>query len=620
MAKTGKKGSTNSRPSAARAAANTSITNGRKGSAGDNGKAPGKRSAQRGARRGSESATSADRTAKATFHNAGGTLSISGYLIERMYALGIRTVFGIPGDYVLGFYDDLAKSPIDLVGTTREDCAGFAADAYARIHGLGAVCVTYCVGGLSLVNAVAGAYAEKSPLVVISGAPGLAERGPNVLLHHKVRDFDTQREVFQRITVASTVLDDPATAFREIDRVLDAAQRFKRPVYIELPRDQVHLTPRFEHFPSLPAPASDPMELAEAIEEVARRLGESKRPVMLVGVEVHRFGIQDKVIELAERNHLPMCSTLLGKSAVSESHPLYVGLYEGSMGQETTRKFVEESDCVLMIGTFMTDINLGVYTANLDPARCIRVTSEDTTISYHHYRHVLLEDFVDGLAQKPLKCGKRELPVRTARRAKGFTPSAGAAVTVSRLFEKVNSILTDKMVVICDVGDALFAGADLEMSRRTEFLSPAYYTSMGFAIPAALGALCADPRGRPIVLVGDGAFQMTGMELSTIHRRGLAPIVIVLNNKGYTTERFIKDGPYNDIGNWNYHKVTELIGGGWGFEVRTETDLEKAMDAALANTDSFSLLNVHLDPYDRSQAVERLARRLAERLGPAQSK
>lgn len=546
------------------------------------------------------------------------SMTISDYLILRLRQSGVGTVFGIPGDYVLGFYDDLANSDIEVIGTTREDCAGFAADAYARIRGIGAVCITYCVGGLSVVNSVAGAYAEKSPLIVISGAPGLSERGPNVLLHHKVRDFDTQREVFEKITAATAVLDDPATAFREIDRVLEIVQRVKRPVYIELPRDLVHVRPQYEHASHPHVPKSDPMELREAVEETRRRLRESKRPVLLAGVEAHRFNLQDKVIELAEKNHIPMCSTLLGKSVVSESHPLYVGVYEGAMGRETPRKFVEESDCVLMIGTFMTDINLGVYTANLDPAKCIRVTSEDLTISYHHYRNVVFSDFVSELAKKPLGCGRRELPAKPASREKPFVPKTNTECTIARVFEKINAILGENMVVICDVGDALFAGADLRMSRRTEFLSPAYYTSMGFAIPAALGALRADPGSRPIVMVGDGAFQMTGTELSTIYRLGLAPIIIVLNNKGYTTERFIKDGSYNDIGNWNYHKITELIGGGWGFEVRSETDLEKAMDAALANTDSFSLLNIHLDPYDRSEAMERLATRLAEKLSPVE--
>src|SRR5206468_1715407 len=170
-------------------------------------------------------------------------LSIGEYLIQRLQNYGIRDIFGIPGDYILTFYSLLEQSPINIVGCTREDCAGFAADAYARINGMGAVCVTYCVGGLSTANSIAGAYAEKSPVVVISGAPGLAERINNPLLHHKVRDFRTQLEVFEKLCVACAELNDPAVAFREIDRVLDTVVRYKRPGYIELPRDQVEIVP-----------------------------------------------------------------------------------------------------------------------------------------------------------------------------------------------------------------------------------------------------------------------------------------------------------------------------------------------------------------------------------------
>ena len=143
----------------------------------------------------------------------------------------------------------LEESPIRVIGTTREDCAGYAADAYARVNGLGAVCVTYCVGGLSLCNSIAGAFAEKSPVVVISGAPGIDERVNDPLLHHRVRDFNTQYEVFEKITIAGASLDDPLTAFREIDRCLEAATRFKRPVYLEIPRDRVDAPALHRHVP-----------------------------------------------------------------------------------------------------------------------------------------------------------------------------------------------------------------------------------------------------------------------------------------------------------------------------------------------------------------------------------
>src|SRR5437867_7245667 len=186
------------------------------------------------------------------------SLSIGEYLIQRLYAHGVRHVFGIPGDYVLGFYDLLSKSKLRLVNTCDEQGAGFAADAYARVRGLGAVCVTYCVGGLKVANATAEAFAEKSPVVVISDAPGIREREKNPLLHHKVREFDTQKRVFDELTCASTVLRDPQTAFDEIDRVLHACNRFKHPVYIELPRDVVSLPGKIDHTPRDVHEESDP--------------------------------------------------------------------------------------------------------------------------------------------------------------------------------------------------------------------------------------------------------------------------------------------------------------------------------------------------------------------------
>src|ERR1051326_4669505 len=135
-------------------------------------------------------------------------------LLERLQALGLRHIFGIPGDYILQFCQLIEDSPIQWVGTTREDCAGYAADAYARINGIGAACVTYCVGGLNTVNAIACAYAERSPVVLLSGSPGIDERRRHPLLHHMVRDFSTQKEVFEKVTLAATLLDDPLTALR----------------------------------------------------------------------------------------------------------------------------------------------------------------------------------------------------------------------------------------------------------------------------------------------------------------------------------------------------------------------------------------------------------------------
>jgi indolepyruvate decarboxylase len=538
--------------------------------------------------------------------------TIGQYLIDRLHALGVEHVFGIPGDYVLGLYKMLEASPIRLVGMTREDNAGFAADAYARLHGLGCVCVTYCVGGLSLCNSVAGAYAEKSPVIVLSGSPGLSERAHNPLLHHKVRDFSTQFKVFEEITVASAVLDDPLTAFREIDRVIEAALRYKRPVYLEIPRDQVLARQVTPHRTPVGLPPSDPGALREAIDEAAALLLAAERPMILADVEIHRFGLQDELIALAEGTGMPIATTILGKSVVSEGHPLFAGVYEGAMGRAEVTTMVEEADCLLMLGCFLTDINLGIFTAKLDPWKCIDATSEDLRIRHHHYRDVRLDDFLRGLIARGMSLAKTPIPPQADASSKTWVAEPNKGVTSRRLFARLDRMLDDRMVVIADIGDSLFGAADMSMSRRTEFISPAYYTSMGFAVPAAVGAGMANPGLRPLVIVGDGAFQMTGMELSTIARHGLNPIVVVLNNHGYTTERFLLDGTFNDIHDWAFHKIPEVLGVGLGLEVRTEEELDTALEAALANAASFSLLNVHLDPWDRSPALERLASRLSK--------
>ncbi|CCQ62981.1 Pyruvate decarboxylase, partial [Crocosphaera watsonii WH 0401] len=275
--------------------------------------------------------------------------SIGNYLIQRLLELGVNHVFGVPGDFVLGFNKLLENSDLEFINTCDEQGAGFAADAYARLRGLGVVCVTYCVGGLKIANTTAQCFAEKSPVVVISGSPGINERIKNPLLHHKVKEFDTQYKVFQEITVAATVLDNPDTAQSEIERVLTAALRYKRPVYIEIPRDIVHLelnetggekpstrtdlnnstaSLNIHLNPSIIANSSNPYALKEALEEAVKLINKAERPVILAGVEIHRFKLQDTLLKLVKKTNLPVAETLLGKSVINEMHPNNLGIYE----------------------------------------------------------------------------------------------------------------------------------------------------------------------------------------------------------------------------------------------------------------------------------------------------
>ena len=442
------------------------------------------------------------------------------------------------------------------------------------------------------------------------------ERLRNPLLHHKVRDFDTQLKVFEQLTEAATVLDNPQTAAREIDRVLAAAVQHKRPVYIELPRDMVNAPVTVEPQPARPSPEPDPIALREAVAEVLARINAAERPVILADIEIQRFGLQGELMRLVEGSNIPVAATILSKSVVREDHPLYLGVYEGAMGRREVTEYVEGSDCLILLGVFMTDVNLGIFTAQLDPARIINATSERLTIRYHSYDGIGLGNFLPALiAAKPNRRILGEIP-HPPTPPECF-PVPDKPLTVRYLFERLNQFLDDSTAVLADPGDAMFAGIDMTIHCASEFSSPAYYTSLGYAVPAAIGVQLARPDLRPLVLVGDGAFQMTGMELSTVARFGLTPIVVVLNNEGYGTERPMLDGRFNDILNWRYSEITRVLGAGRGHTAGTEDTLEEALLAARADRDTFHVIEVELAPDDRSEALNRLTAALAQRVRAA---
>lgn len=536
-------------------------------------------------------------------------LTVGEYLIKVLYNNNIKHIFGIPGDYVLGFYDLLNKSKINIVTTCDEQGAGFAADAYARVNGLGAVCVTYCVGGLKILNTVAEAYAEKSPVIVISGAPGINERKQYPMLHHIVNDFETQHNIFREVTIATAVLGDMKSVVSDIDRVISSVVRFKIPGYIELPRDIVNKKITSPKLRKMSKMRSNNLVLQEALNETVQMINFSKKPVIVAGVEIQRFGVQDLLLRMIDKTGIPVVCTPLSKSVISESHPLYLGVYEGAMGYEPVREYVESSDCVIIVGSFMTDVDFGNSPTPVDQGRTINLTSSKFLIKYHSYEDVSFKEFLKNLCEYKLikKHNLNDNLIQNHRQKQrnSISKISNRKINVDFLFKIIDGFINENNMVIADVGDSLFGGLDLFIHKGTEFLSPAFYLSMGFAIPASIGAQLANPSIRPIVLVGDGAFQMTGMELSTIAKEKLNPIVILLNNDGYRTERPMLDGSFNDIPQWNYTKITHLLGKGKSFQVKTTNDFYKALAAAEQNSE-YTLIEIKLDRFDASNALKRI--------------
>ena len=357
---------------------------------------------------------------------------------------------------------------------------------------------------------------------------------------------------------------------------------------------------------------TDRRALADCVAESAEMLNAARRVVVLAGVEMHRFGLQEPLVRLVEKANFHVAATLLGKSVIDERHELYLGIYEGAMGQPGTRRFVEQADCVLMLGCMMTDIDLGIFTARLDPGRVIFASSDQVAVRRHKYVDVPLRSFVKAMlraAESPRAAGDSASSVALGRASAGCRagyrcrPVPGGQ---PRHHERAHCGMRHRRLV-------LWRGRP-DHPRRTDFLSSPYYASMGFAVPAAVGSQFVDCRLRPIVLVGDGAFQMTGMELSTAAKYRLTPIVIVLNNHGYGTERQIKDGPFNDIHLWDFAAIPHVLGAGKGFTVRTMGELRRALEESLACRDQFCILDVDLDPYDISRGIRRLGQGLGRKL------
>lgn len=524
--------------------------------------------------------------------------------------------------------DDVIASELELICTCNELNAGYAADAYARMRGVGAVCTIYGVGTFSLINAVVGAYAESVPLVVISGSPRASGPASPLLLHHTTGDLNLQARILNEVTVAGARLDRPSRAVEQIDETLAACLRFKRPVYFEIPMDLASK----KCIPEVNAPKggastrrmpwtadfNDAAALDECVSEIRGLLQQAKRPVILAGVEIRRFQLERVLEKLISTSGFFFATTLLGKTCISEAHPQFIGTYVGALSRNDVCLQVEESDCVLCLGAIMTDMNLGVNTAQLAKECLVIANSDQVRISHHLYAPIPLEALLKSL----IRLFEREKfqVDRSSHPSSGQSdiyPSAkhslrgtsDEVLTHKQFYAAFQAFLVESrapQTVIADTGDALISMIDLALPELTELIGQAFYLSIGFSVPAALGAGHANRKARPIVLVGDGAFQMTAQEVSSLIRDDINPVVFLVNNDGYTIERVIQDNRYNDIQQWAYHKLPEVFGRALCLNVHTLNELHEALKTAHESCDKLVFIEIHLDRLDCSIGLKRL--------------
>lgn len=540
-------------------------------------------------------------------------MTLAESLLHALKDHGAREIFGIPGDFALPFFEVIERTGIlPLYTLSHEPGIGFAADAAVRMNrGLGVAAVTYGAGAFNLVNAVAGAYAEKSPLVVISGAPGAAEARRDLLLHHQAKTLDSQFRVYTEITCDQVVLDDPERAPADIARVLRRCRERARPVYIELPRDVVglHCAPVIAD----PPRPHDERAVAACAEEILARLAAAAAPLLMVGVEIRRYGLEDKVAELARRLGLPVATSFMGRGLLAESELPLIGTYIGLAGEPEVTRRVETSDALLLLGVILCDSNFGVSERNINMKRAIQVIDRAVQLGHHVYPEIPLAALIDALLDRAPPGARPAPPPPPAPDYPRGLVADDAPIAPDDVSRAVNDLLDTHgpMLIASDIGDCLFTAMAIQPTPLT---APGYYAGMGYGVPAGLG-LQATSGERPLILVGDGAFQMTGWELGNCRRYGWDPIVLLFNNASWEMLRtFQPEAGYNDLDDWHFAAMAESLGG-TGRRVASRAQLKDALAAALAERGRFQLIEIMIPRGSISRTLERFVGAYAAKRG-----
>ncbi|WP_239021234.1 alpha-keto acid decarboxylase family protein [Novacetimonas cocois] len=494
--------------------------------------------------------------------------SVGTYLIERLQQLGVRRIYGVPGDYNLEFLELIEQAEgLTFIGNCNELNAAYAADGDARLSGISAVLTTYGVGDLSALSAIAGSYAEGVPVIMISGIPPLHAIAQRALLHHTLADggYENVMNCYRQFTVAQARLV-PQDAAVEIDRVLGAAWREKQPVYLQLPSDTCCVSIAAPAGSDIsPQPGSDPVQLQAAVAEIVRRLEQATRPVLLLDALVRRYDLGAWVRQLSEMLDIPFATLATSKAALCETSPHYQGIYGGKASSPALYDLVRQADCVIGLGVRFVDATSGYFSQSFDSDAFINIGAFDVRCGTDAFMGVAAADLLDGVlahlaARASSSPTTKTTPVTT-------TEVPGKAIGTAEwgqpaFWARIQTFLRTGDVVLADNGTSLVALTHMRMPAECHFVSQPIWAAIGYTLPALLGALNASPERRHLLFIGDGSFQMTAQELSSILRAGHRPVIFLLNNRGYTIERMIlgEKAAYNDIANWDYAALPDVLG------------------------------------------------------------
>jgi len=539
-------------------------------------------------------------------------VTVGEYLSKRLEQIGLRHYFAIPGDYNLALLDELLKNKnLSMINCCNELNAGYAADGYARAQGISALVVTFSVGSLSALNAIAGAYGEDLPIILISGGPNTNSEVEHQILHHTTAEVDYKycKDIFAHVTALSVIIEHVHEASYQIDNAILTAIRTKKPVYIELAcniaTSEIPAPQPLNFFSSC---SSDPESLNAAVNQATAFLNAAEKPILVGGVKLRSWGAIKAFEDVANASGYAVAMMPNAKSFFSEKHPSYIGTYWGSVSTPGCGEVVESCDAYLFAGPVFSDYTTTGFSALINPKKMIHAGRDYVRLPGNCFQRVYLNEFLSSLS-KQIKRNDKSLQAynRIKGEAPAFEPSTDKKIQTRFLFSQIQNMLDSNCCVVTETGDSWFNGMRLKLPDKCAFEIQMQYGSIGWSVGAALGyALGSKEKKKVIALIGDGSFQMSAQEVSTMIRYNVNITIFLINNGSYSIEVQIHDNIYNVIKNWHYADLVNVFnasdGKGWGCTVKTEEELKKAIEKSNMHP-ALSFIEVMIDRDDVNKSL-----------------
>ena len=508
----------------------------------------------------------------------GEKMNTAEYLVKKLEELGINDFFGLPGDFNFNILYAIENNPnTNWIGCTNELNAGYAADGYARMQGYGALVTTYGVGELSAINAIAGSMAENVPVISIVGVPATKCIDNKTCVHHNFQDVNYYAcfEAHKPLTAAQAYLTRD-NAKMEIDRILKVFVKEKKPVYVAIPLDiaEMEISERDVSYEW----TSDEENLKLAISKIVAKINNAKKPVILGDLLIKRFDSRIEYKEFVAKSGLPVTNFLMGTNIINMDYEKYLGGYYAKCKNPIAEKYVNETDCLVAVGPVYTDLNAFGFNLPYKINDHIAIYGTYTYIEGKKYDNIKMSDVLNGITNL---IESRDITIDKPQIGYDKTETTQEALTSEYIYPRLQEFFKENDIVIAETGIVPQGIAPIKFPNNVELQTQTLWGSIGWATPATLGVCIAKPNSRVIMMTGEGSHQLTAMEVGNMLRRNVKPIIIVLNNKGYTIERILSNSPddkFNDIMQMNYSKFARVFDGDvWSTRVTTKEDFDKAL-------------------------------------------